>query len=117
MNKLVILENNIPITTSKIIADGVGNKHKNVVELIQRHEERIKKFRGILPFETEKTKSGKRGRPLQFYILNEEQTTFLISLMDNSEKVLDFKESLVKEFFRMRKTLLEIAELAAQKII
>jgi hypothetical protein len=42
---------------------GVGNKHKNVVELIQRHEERIKRFRGILPFETDKPK---KGRPLDF---------------------------------------------------
>lgn len=102
MNSLVSLKNNEPITTSKIIADGVGNKHKNVMELIQRHEERIKKLRGILPFETEKTNSGKRGRPSQFYILNEIQTTFLISLMDNSEKVLNFKEALVIEFYRMR---------------
>jgi phage regulator Rha-like protein len=108
MSELIILENNTPITTSRIIADGIGNKHKNVIELIQRHEERIKRFRGVLPFGTEKPKKGsKGGRPQQYYILNEEQTTFLISLMDNSDRVLDFKESLVKQFFQMRKWILE----------
>jgi phage regulator Rha-like protein len=61
MSELIILENNTPITTSRIIADGIGNKHKNVIELIQRHEERIKRFRGVLPFGTEKPKKGSKG--------------------------------------------------------
>lgn len=44
MKSLVIIQNNKIITTSKIIAEGVNIVHKNVVELIKRHEERIKKI-------------------------------------------------------------------------
>ena len=109
MNNLVKVDRNMLVTTSEIIANGVNNIHKNVVELIQRHEKRIKRFRnGILPFETEKRKAGERGRPKKYYILDEKQAMFLISLMDNSEEVLDFKEELINEFFRMKKQLISI---------
>lgn len=108
MKTLVKLENNTPITTSKIISDGVNVKHKNVVELIERHKERIEKLRGVLPFETEKPKKGsKGGRPESYYLLDELQATFLITLMKNSDIVLDFKESLVKQFILQKQWILE----------
>ena len=108
MKNLVILENNTPITTSKIISNGVNVKHKNVIELIGRHQERIKNLRGVLPFQTEKPKKGnKGGRPENYYLLDELQATFLITLMKNSEIVLDFKEALVKQFIAQRKWILE----------
>lgn len=113
MKNLIEINNNELIITSKIIADGVNNKHKNVIQLIENHFERIKKIRGILPFETEKKSTNnwkieRRGRPSKFYLLNEVQASFLISLMDNSEEVLDFKQCLVKEFYRMRRALLQV---------
>ncbi len=108
MNKLVMLENNIPITTSKIISMGVNVKHKNVIELIERHKQRIEKLRGVLPFQTEKPKKGsKGGRPESYYLLNELQATFLITLMKNSDIVLDFKENLVKQFILQKQWILE----------
>jgi phage regulator Rha-like protein len=113
MKNLIEINKNELIITSKMIADGVNNKHKNVIQLIENHFERIKKIRGILPFETEKKSTNnwkieRRGRPSKFYLLNEVQASFLISLMDNSEEVLDFKQYLVKEFYRMRRALLQV---------
>jgi len=106
---LVKMIDNTIVTTSKIVSNGVEIQHKNVIALIERHHVRIANLRkGVLPFETDKPKKGsKGGRPEKYYILNEIQTTFLISLMKNTEIVLNFKENLVKEFFRMRKALLE----------
>jgi len=105
---LVILQNNKIITTSKIISSGVNVQHKNVIQLIENHFERIKNLNGVLPFETDKPKKGsKGGRPEKFYLLDEMQATFLISLMKNTEIVLDFKESLIREFFKLRNIVLE----------
>ena len=38
-------------------------------------------------------------------MLNEHQATLLLTFMNNSERVMDFKEALVAEFFRMREAL------------
>ncbi|WP_342029087.1 Rha family transcriptional regulator, partial [Streptococcus pneumoniae] len=42
------------------------------------------------------------------YILNEQQATFLITYLKNTETVRQFKLNLVKAFFEMREELSEI---------
>lgn len=84
MTGLVTLENKEPVTTSLIIAEGVGVTHKSTMELIKKYENDIKEF-GILPFETKKLKGA--GRPKEHAILNEPQTYFLITLMRNMGNV------------------------------
>jgi phage regulator Rha-like protein len=104
MNDLVVIEDKEPVTTTMLIAKGVGNKHENVMELLVKHSLKTKILSG---FETRKVSSG--GRPMTVGILNEKQATFLITLMRNSEKVLEFKEKLVDEFFDMRDRLQKVA--------
>jgi phage regulator Rha-like protein len=104
MNELVILENKEPVTTSLIISEGVKKDHHSVLLLIRNHKESLKEF-GTLEFQIQKTK----GRPLEFAYLNEQQTTFLITLMRNNEIVIGFKKKLVKEFYKMKKVLSEIS--------
>ena len=55
-------------------------------------------------FEIGKVKT--RGRPVTYALLDELQATFLITLMKNSPKVIEFKAALTKEFFRQRKVIL-----------
>jgi len=47
----------------------------------------------------------KKGRPTEYAILDEEQTTFLITLMRNSRIVVDFKLRLAKEFYKQKEFL------------
>lgn len=47
------------------------------------------------------------GRPEQIYYLNEEQATFVITLLRNSKVVVKFKKDLVRQFYAMRKFLIE----------
>jgi len=103
MNKLVELNNNEPVTTTLIIADGMNVKHLALLQLVRKYEDRLKN-KGTLKFEI--LKSG--GRPTTFYYLNEQQTAFLITLMRNSKKVVDFKDKLNDEFYRMKKILSEV---------
>ena len=98
---LVMLEKNKPVTTSLIIAKGVKTEHHSVITLIRKHTKSLQEF-GTVEFQIRK--SG--GRPLEFAILNEEQTTFLITCMRNTEIVIEFKIKLVKEFYKMNKTLI-----------
>ena len=97
---LVIKNGDEFVTTSEIIADNTDTQHKNVLELIEQYLPQIEQF-GPSAFETRKSV----GRPTRVAILNEQQATFLLTLMRNSEVVVRFKVQLVKEFYRMRNEL------------
>lgn len=103
MNELVILKGNEVFTDSKVIAEGTGNKHKNVKELIVKYQAEMMEFGTLSVLNVEST----GGRPEQYYQLNEEQATFLITLLRNSTKVVAFKKELVRQFYEMRRFILE----------
>ena len=56
---IVEINKNDLITTSLSIAKGVGNHHKNVLELIRTYENDLNEF-GIIAFETRKSTRGKQ---------------------------------------------------------
>ena len=99
MKSIVTINKGSPVTTTLIIANGVGNQHKNVMQLLRAHKNR----KILSTFETAKVSNG--GRPVEFAYLTEKQATFLITLMKNTDIVLDFKETLVDSFYEMRNQL------------
>ncbi len=103
---LVILKKNDCFTTSEIIAEGTKRTHEAIQKIISKHENRFKTF-GKVGFEIRPLEKSKTGQKSKIYILNEQQTTFLLTLMRNTDIVLDFKEKLVKEFYKMRQFILE----------
>lgn len=108
MGDLVIVVNNEVFTTSKIISEKTNNSVHSVRELIKTYKSDLEEF-GVLSFEMRKPdKKSKGGRPQEIYYLNEQQTTLLLAFMRNSEIVVDFKKKLVKEFYKMKKTLQNI---------
>ncbi|MTK13257.1 MAG: transcriptional regulator, partial [Clostridiaceae bacterium] len=108
MDKLVFLEtNNLneePFTTSKIIAEYGQVEHHALQQLILKYEDDIKEF-GVIAFEMRKLENSKGGRPEKIYKLNEEQSTLLISYMQNTLPVRNFKKNLVRQFYIMKKEL------------
>lgn len=94
--------NEEPYTTDKIIAENSGNSLHAVKVLIYNHKQDFEDF-GILSFEM--TKLPGRGRPQKTYHLNEQQATFLITMLDNTPQVKQFKKSLVHEFYAMKQEL------------
>lgn len=103
MNELVVLKGNDVFTDSKVIADGTGNRHKNVKELIAKYHSEMREFGTLSVLNVESN----GGRPEQYYQLNEEQATFLITLLRNSATVVVFKKELVRQFYEMRRFILE----------
>lgn len=107
MNDLVFMHglNEEPYTTDKIIAECSKNQLKVVKNLIRNHKKDFEDF-GVLHFENAKPlKGSKGGRPQKSYHLNEQQATLLITYLDNTPEVNQFKKNLVHEFYRMRKEL------------
>ena len=104
MYELVELKGNDVFTNSKVIADGTNNQHESVVAIIRKYEKDILDF-GNIDFSD--FKSGKRGQPERVYYLNEEQATFVITLLRNSKIVVKFKKELVRQFYAMRRFILE----------
>lgn len=90
-----------PRVDSRIVAEHLGNQHKNVIELIERYPEQFERF-GIVPFQTEKLPGTGKGRSTRFALLNEDQAFFLLSLSRNTEKVVGLKATLVQAFREAR---------------
>lgn len=107
MKDLVFLKDKEPFTTSLVVAEGTGNEHRAVLQLIHKHQERFERW-GKISFPHLKCgnkERDNRGRPTVFAELNEQQATFLITLLKNNDIVLDFKAELVDQFFKMREIL------------
>jgi len=102
-NDLVKLKGNDAFTDSFVIASGTGNKHKNVKELIQKYKSELDDFGTLSVLNGEST----GGRPEEFYLLNEQQASFLITLLRNTKQVVAFKKELVRQFYEMRRFILQ----------
>lgn len=99
MNELVIIKYNDTFTNSLVIAAGTNNKHRSVQRIIDKHLINLEKF-GKVRFQITPTESGQEQK---VYLLNEQQATFLITLLRNTEIVVAFKVELVRQFYEMRK--------------
>ena len=103
MTNLVQIVKNDIFTDSLVIAEGTDNKHESVQRSIRNYEKEISSL-GKLGFEIRPMKS---GQEMKIYLLNEPQATFLITLLKNTEIVVNFKLELVKQFYKMRQFILE----------
>lgn len=106
MSNLVLLKNKDAFTTSLIIAEGTNNEHKSVAALIRKHKSDFEEF-GAIRFSDLKSLNPLGGRPQKVYLLNEQQATLLVTYLDNTEIVRQFKKELVRQFYDMRRLLLE----------
>lgn len=108
MYELVEVRENDVFTNSKVIAEGTENKHEAVQKIISKYADDILDF-GALRFEMRvlKHQNYKGSTREKVYYLNEEQATFVITLLRNSKVVVKFKKELVRQFFAMRKFLIE----------
>jgi phage regulator Rha-like protein len=106
MDRLVCIKHDEPVTTTALISEGVEGNHKAVIQLVKTYLGDLSEF-GRVAFEMSpfETKGGMQEREIA--VLNEQQTTLLITYMRNNEPVRKFKKKLVREFFNMREALRE----------
>jgi phage regulator Rha-like protein len=101
-NFIKIIKNNIYSDTLKIAA-AINRDHISIIRNIQRYK---KDFENLGKVELAVIPS-KRNQNQNVYYLNEQQSIFLLTLMDNSPLVLELKKELSRQFVNMRKILLE----------
>ena len=107
MSELVAIRGKNIVTNSLIIAEGTQNEHRAILQLIGKYEEKFNRW-GKVYFSHLKCGNNERdlrGRPTRIAFLNEQQATFLITLLRNTDIVLDFKSELVDQFYKMREML------------
>jgi len=104
MYDLVEVRKNDVFTNSKVIAEGTGNKHYAVRQIIQKYEEVFAETPelGKVTFKMYSLESGQKEK---VYLLNEGQAMFLMTLLRNdgiNGVVVKFKARLASEFIRMK---------------
>ncbi len=105
MSSAVEIYNNEPRTGTFIISQGFGREHHRILELIKKHKDRFLRLddKGVLNgLIRRRVPVRKAGRPVDEVMLNEQQTIFLGTLFRNTDIVLDFKETLAREFVEQR---------------
>ena len=103
--EIVNVENGEPMTTTLQIALGLGLQHKNVVQMVRTYLPDFQEF-GLVAFKTRARLEGQHGGgDVRYVALNEQQATFLMTLLRNSPRVIGFKKALVRAFFEARALL------------
>lgn len=100
MVELMIYQDEARAGTS-LIAKGFERTHDQILRLVKKYKENFENFS---PLKVKKILT--KGRPLEEYLLTEDQFIFLGTLLRNSEIVVNFKEKLVQEFGKARRQLL-----------
>lgn len=107
MTDLVRIVKDVPVVSTLDMWRGLSVEHAAIMKLVRKYEAR---FQAILSFGFEIQKTA--GRPTAFCYLDEEQATFLITLMKNSDVVVEFKFRLTRDFHKAKRIL---ANLASQR--
>lgn len=109
MNDLVFVNaKKEAVTSHVVISEGMEVDHESTQALIKRYKKELETF-GVIRFQIGKP-SEQGGRPKKEYMLNRDQSMFLITLMRNNPKTVDFKLRLVTQFSAMERWIHERAQ-------
>ena len=100
MGDLVRIERNDVYTDSMAIATYAELQHRSVARLISLHITDFEEY-GRVYFRDFKSRNSGRGRPVKVYDLNQMQAMLLITYLDNTSPVREFKKALIRELKRM----------------
>lgn len=90
-------------TTTLAIADGMDVEHKAVIQLVRNYCCDLEEF-GLVTFEMAPRPAGQHGGGnIEYALLNEQQSTLIMTYMKNTKIARSFKKRLVKAFFDLAK--------------
>lgn len=105
MNEIVLLHNGNLVTTQNIIAKYSKNSEESIQRLIRKHKNKLEIFGQLDYDEVESINSKNKINLIKHYYLNEKQAYLFMTFLKNTEIIIDFKVTLVEEFFEMKKQL------------
>lgn len=106
-NQIVTIHRNEPRTSSWVLKNGFDVDHRALTRLVKKYKSEFQEF-GIVVTGLQQFSNG-AGPPVKHFLLNEEQTYFLGTLLPNNEAVRKFKLILVKNFSIAKTALLQKA--------
>lgn len=92
------------LVSSLVVAENVGYEHQSVIRLINSYKKEFEQFR---PIDLKSSGTNGTANYKTWYELDENQTTFLFTLMKNNEHTVKFKLNLTKAFSIMKTRLVE----------
>ncbi len=107
MKDIIVIHRNEPRVSSWLLKDGFQVEHRAIVRLINKYRSEFEEF-GVIATELQKPLSRAGGRPVDAFLLNEEQALYLGTLLKNTDHVRLYKRVLVHEFSRMKKMLIQV---------
>ncbi len=112
MNDLVVMNNEIPLVSTFLLFEKMGYKeHRMLKRVIAENIEAFNEY-GLMQLEVQKPIGKNGGRPIESYLLNEDQFVLLVLLAKNTHESVKLKIRVSHEFKRMKQT---IANLIAQR--
>lgn len=82
---------------SRLLAKHLGNKHKNTMELITKHQPALEYF-GKVAFKTEALPNSATGQKERYALLTEDHSFFVLALSRNNPRVVALKSRLIEAF-------------------
>jgi phage regulator Rha-like protein len=107
---VAVQDNEILVVDSRLIAQGLGIKHKAFLETIRKHQTSLESDFGSITFETLSStmpNGSVNPKPEKYALLNEMQSTFCVTLSRNTPQVVRLKAQLVKAFSDGKRQLAE----------
>lgn len=92
------------LVSSLVIAENVNYEHQSVIRLINTYKKQFEEFR---PMDLKSSGINGTSNYQTWYDLDENQTTFLFTLMKNNEHTVNFKLNLTKAFSMMKNKLFQ----------
>src|SRR6266487_521882 len=94
---------------SRLLATRLGYDHKIVLQSIRRHKARLEAKSFLLQFEA-KTSTDRRGRgrPENYYMLNERQCLILTGSLKKGDEALEWQDALIDAFLQARNQVREL---------
>jgi phage regulator Rha-like protein len=96
-------DDGVLVIDSRLVAKGLAIEHESFLKTIEKYKTKTEKAFGILRFEIGEIKG--RGQPEKYCFLNENQSTFYMTLSRNTPEVVELKLRLIKAFIDAKRQL------------
>ena len=112
MNDLVVLVKNKPLVSTFLLFEKMGYKeHRTLKRVISDNLEAFDEI-GFMHLDVQKPNNNKGGRPIESYLLDEDQFILLVLLAKNTPESVKLKVRVAKEFRRLKDM---VANITAQQ--
>lgn len=107
-NSLVVVHEKELRVGTFLLSQGFKTEHRALKRLVKKYQKEFEEF-GVTATALPNLGKKKEGRPIEEFLLNENQAMYLGTLLTNNEAVRTFKRKMIAEFARMKRVLQSLA--------